>query len=183
MSIVTETVDVSTPDGPMAAVVSRPDDNEPDPGIIVIQEIFGVNSNIQDIARRLAEEGYVAAAPDLFHRSGRLTTFAYTDFDGARAAVGALTDDGVVSDVSAVARYLGSQSTVAGVEIGITGYCYGGRVSFLSAARVPEIRAAAVYYGGGIVPNPSQPARGIPPIELAGRSTAPSSGSSAVRTR
>ena len=170
---VTETVDLQTPDGPMAAVVCRPDDAQSYPGIVVIQEVFGVNENIRSIAQRFAAEGYVAVAPDMFHRKGRLRTVAYGDFQTVGILREGLTDDGVVSDVSSAVAHLRGREDVLGRGVGITGYCFGGRVSFLAACRVDRIEAAAVYYGGGIVPNPARPQPGPAPIEFAERISAP----------
>ena len=172
MDTVREVVDVTGPDGPMATVVYKPADGQRYPAIVVIEEIFGVNANIQDIARRFAAEGYVAAAPDLFHRAGRLLTVAYTDFPGTAKLREGLTDDHLVGDLSAVVAYLQSNDSVSRSEVGITGYCFGGRVSYLAACRVPGIGAAAVYYGGGIVPREGQPVVGTPLIDQTDQITA-----------
>ena len=150
MAVTHEIVDVQTPDGTMPTYLYRPDDDQPHPSVIVIQEIFGVNANIRGIAQRFAEEGYVAAAPDVFYRSGRLLEVPYTDFDTARGLMQSVTDDGVVSDVSAVMRYLQAYPHALQGRVGITGYCFGGRVSFLAATAVEGLSAAAVYYGGRI---------------------------------
>ena len=77
METTEQIVDVQTPDGVMAVPTYRPTEGGPHPAIIVIMEAFGVNSNITGLAQRFAAEGYVAAAPDLFHRSGRLRFAPY----------------------------------------------------------------------------------------------------------
>ena len=173
METVREVVDINTSDGPMASIVYRPADGNQYPAVIVIEEIFGVNDHIQDVARRFAAEGYVAAAPDLFHRAGRLLTVPYSDMPGTAKLREGLTEDHLVGDLSAVVAYLQSSPSVSRPEVGITGYCYGGRVSYLAACRVEGIGAAAVYYGGGIVPRPDQPVTTTPLIELTDRITCP----------
>ena len=151
-------VDLKVPDGTMATFDYRPSGDERLPAIIVIQEIFGVNENIQSIARRFAEEGYATTAPDLFHRTGRLQIIKYGDMDTVAKAREGMTDDGLVEDLKAVVAHLQADPRVDPDRIGIVGYCMGGRVSFLAAARVPGLAAAAVYYGGGIVPREGSPA-------------------------
>ncbi len=173
MEPVSEVVDLQTPDGPMAAVVARPADAGSYPAIIVAQEAFGVNGHIQDLGQRFAAEGYVTVAPDLFHRAGRLQTAAYGDFEAVGKLRTGMSDDGTVGDLNAVVAYLRQDPHVSGPEVGITGYCMGGRVSFLAACRVEGAGAAAVYYGGGIVPRPDQPASGPAPIDLAGQIACP----------
>ena len=151
MPVTHEIVDVQTPDGAMATYLYRPDDDQPRPSVIVIQEIFGVNANIRAIAQRFAEEGYVAAAPDVFYRSGRLQEIPYADMQQAIGLMQSLTDDGVVSDLNAVMRYLQAYPHALQGRVGVTGYCFGGRASFLAATAVEGLSAAAVYYGGRIV--------------------------------
>ena len=169
METVREVVDIETPDGPMASIVYRPSDGNQYPAIIVIEEIFGVNDHIQDVARRFAAEGYVAVAPDLFHRAGRLLTVPYSDMPGTAKLREGLTDDHLTGDLSKVVAYLQSSPSVSRPEVGITGYCYGGRVSYLAACSVEGIGAAAVYYGGGIVPRPDQPVTATPLVDLTDR--------------
>ena len=174
MAIVEEIVDLQVPDGTMATCTYRPDDDEPHPAVIVIQEIFGVNSHIKDVARRIAGQGYVTAAPDMFHRTGRLNTLPYDQMQEAGKLREGMTDDGIVADLTTLVTHLQQDSRVLSDRIGITGYCMGGRVSFLAACRVPGINAAAVYYGGGIVPREdAPPAQGPAPIDLAHQITCP----------
>lgn len=150
MSTVHEIVDLQVPDGTMATYVYRPDDDDPHPAVIVVQEIFGVNANVRGIAERFAAEGYVAAAPDIFHRSGRLMDVPYSDMDQARSLAGTTSPEGLLSDLNTVVRHLQGHPNALQGKLGITGYCFGGRVSFLAATQIPGITVAAVYYGGGI---------------------------------
>ena len=151
MPVTHEIVDVQTPDGTMATYIYRPDDDQPHPSVIVVQEIFGVNANIRSIAQRFAEEGYVAAAPDVFYRSGRLQEIPYSEMQQAIGMMQSITDDGILGDLNAVMRYLQAYPHALQGRTGITGYCFGGRVSFLAATAVEGLSAAAVYYGGRIV--------------------------------
>ncbi len=147
MSVQGEMIDL----GGMPAYVARPAGAGPSPAVLVIQEAFGLNDHITDVARRVAGEGYVALAPDLFHRGGKGRTAGYDQLPKALELMGSLTDDGVVADVSSAIAWLDKQPSVRAGRIGIMGFCMGGRVSFLSAAALPDkITAAAPFYGGGI---------------------------------
>ena len=122
------------------------------PGLVLIQEIFGVNEQIQDVARRLAGLGFVVVAPDMMHRGGAWQTFSYDDFPGARQGMSHLNEELVVADMAAAFDYLAAQPDVDPARMGILGFCFGGRASLMAAYRLPErVKAAAVFYGGGIV--------------------------------
>ncbi|HXY93868.1 MAG TPA: dienelactone hydrolase family protein, partial [Acidimicrobiia bacterium] len=100
----TKTIELSTPDGPMDLYVATPD-GQPKGAVIVIQEAFGVNDHIQDVARRFATEGYYAVAPAIFHRAGGGTA-PYDDFSKVMPLFEGLTDDGVLMDVDATLGHL-----------------------------------------------------------------------------
>ena len=115
---------------------------------MVIQEAFGVNDHIQDVTRRFAAAGYQAVAPHLFHRTGA-PAYGYDDFTVVIPHVMPLTDDGLLADVRAALDHL----RAAGWDdrqIGIVGFCMGGRVTFLVAAH-EALGAGVGFYGGGIV--------------------------------
>lgn len=143
----TRTVELTTPDGPMACYEARPE-GELRGGVIVIQEAFGVNDHIQDVTRRFATEGYHAVAPHLFHRAGGGTA-PYGDFAKVIPLYEGLTDDGILMDVDAARDHLHAAALVDD-QIGIVGFCFGGRVTFLVALE-HALGAAAGFYGGGIV--------------------------------
>jgi carboxymethylenebutenolidase len=145
----TQTIELATADGPMAVYEAVPDGNARG-AVIVIQEAFGVNDHIQDVARRFAEEGYHAVAPAIFHRAGGGTA-PYDDFSKVMPLFEGLTDDGVLMDVDAVIDHLHEAGFSDGT-IGIVGFCFGGRVTFLIAAR-RKIGAGVGFYGGGITHN------------------------------
>jgi len=150
MEIRTETVTLSAPDGPMPAHLCRPASGGPYPGVIVIQEAFGLNPHIKDVTERIAREGYVTAAPDLFYRFGS-PVVPYEDLPKAISYIQKLEDTKVMTEVGAVIAHLKSLKDVRGDRIGITGFCMGGRVTFQAACQHPtEIKAAVSFYGGGI---------------------------------
>ena len=173
MDTAAETTDLTVPDGTMMTFSYHPADGQPRPAIIVIQEAFGVNDHIQDVAQRFAAEGYFTTAPDLFHRVGRNKTVTMGDMEAAGKLREGMTDGGIVDDLNAVVAYLNSNPLAQGGKIGIVGYCMGGRVSFLAACKVPGISATAVYYGGNIVPRPDAPATGPVLLDQAGGISGP----------
>ncbi|MGC8627164.1 MAG: dienelactone hydrolase family protein [Acidimicrobiales bacterium] len=141
------TLEVPTADGEMALYEAEPD-GPARAAVVVVQEAFGVNEHIEDVTRRLAKAGYRAVAPHLFHRTGD-PVLDYTNFDKVMPHMGALSEAGILSDLDAALSHLAA----AGFEArrtGIVGFCMGGSVSFLAAARRP-LGAAVTFYGGGIL--------------------------------
>jgi carboxymethylenebutenolidase len=116
-------------------------------GIVVIQEIFGVNDHIEDVCRRLAAEGWLAVAPHLFHRSGD-PKLGYEAMDEGRAHAQELTADGVLADVDAAFARL-AEAGIPRSRTGIVGFCMGGSVALVTAVRC-EVGAAVTFYGGGV---------------------------------
>jgi carboxymethylenebutenolidase len=141
------------------------------PAVVVIQEIWGVNSHIQSVTDRLPAQGYVGLAPALFHREGPMTLGLYEEMEPALARLGRCTDAQIIADVRAAAAYLKAQPFVDPQRIGIVGFCFGGRVSYQSACNVPDLKAAVVYYGGRILQPLGGP--GPAPVEQTGNITAP----------
>jgi carboxymethylenebutenolidase len=141
------TVTLDTRDGAMDLYEVEPD-GEPRGAIIVVQEAFGVNDHIQDVTRRFAAEGYHAVAPAFFHRAGGGTA-PYDDFSQVMPLFEGISDDGILTDVDATIAHLEGRGFDRS-RIGIVGFCFGGRVTFLTAAR-RELAAAVGFYGGGIV--------------------------------
>lgn len=124
----------------MRIYMGLPERPGPHPGIVIAQHAGGVDAQIQDAVHRLHREGYVVAAPELFHRQP-------AKVEGARTAL--LKDNEIIADVNATIAHLKSlRMTVA--PLGIAGFCMGGRVTYLMACVQPEFKAAAVFYGGGI---------------------------------
>jgi len=117
-------------------------------GIIVLQEAFGVNRHIRDVADRFAHEGYLAIAPELFHRTAPGFEGSYTDFSTALPHYQAVTEPGLEADLTAAYNWLLSRGVTKAASVG---FCLGGRVSFLANTVLP-LQAAVSYYGGGIAP-------------------------------
>src|ERR1700761_6249889 len=153
MEIRSEYVELKVSDGTtMQAWTARPAESGSLPGLLVFQEAFGVNAHIRDVAQRIAREGYVAIAPELFHRSAAPgLEVRYDDFPSAMPHMKALTEQGLADDVRAAYEWLRDSSHVTPDRIGSIGFCMGGRVSFLANATI-ELRAAISFYGGGIAP-------------------------------
>ena len=122
--------------------------DSPRGAVIVIQEAFGVNDHIKSVADRIAGAGYLAVAPDMFHRTGS-GPVPYGDFEKVIEHMKVLDDDKILEDVDAAIDHLRTAG-FSTPQIGIVGFCFGGRVTFLTAAR-RAIGAAVGYYGGGIV--------------------------------
>jgi carboxymethylenebutenolidase len=143
----------------MPCHLARPASGGPYPGLVVVQEAFGLNENIKNLTDRFAQEGFVAIAPNLFFRFPD-NVVPYSDLPRAIGLVGKLQDDQVVADMSAAVNYL---KGLAGVKpnIGTVGFCMGGRVAFLAACRISEVKASAPFYGGGMV-TPRQPGSKAP---------------------
>jgi carboxymethylenebutenolidase len=116
-------------------------------GLVVAQEIFGVNHHIRAVADRFAEAGYLAIAPALFDRARKKVEFGYTpdDITKGREIMQSVHLDNVMKDVSAAAAV----AQAAG-KVGVVGYCWGGTVAWASATRLDGIAASVAYYGGGI---------------------------------
>ncbi len=148
--IKTETVTLPVSDGTsMPAYVARPTSAGPHPGLLVMQEAFGVNAHIKDVTERFAREGYTAIAPALFHRTAPNFEGEYTNFEAAMPHMGALTDAGQTADIQAAYQWLTTDGGASAVAS--TGYCMGGRASFLADILL-SLKASVSYYGGGIAP-------------------------------
>jgi carboxymethylenebutenolidase len=136
---------------PMPAHVAVPEGAGPWPAVMVIEEIFGVNRHIREVTERVAREGYVAVAPNIFHRSAPDLELDYDDAGRKRGMELAmqLTSDGLLADLRATIAFLRARPDVRGDRIGCMGFCIGGHVTYLAACET-DVRAAASFYGGGI---------------------------------
>lgn len=146
-----ERVEISVAGGTMGGYLARPDDDSECPAVLVFMEIFGVNRHIRDVADRLASEGYVALAPDYFHRTGPGVELAYDDAGMAEGMelLGALVADEMIADSKAALDFLRARPDVRSDRIGACGFCIGGHMTYLTACET-DIQAAASFYGGGI---------------------------------
>jgi carboxymethylenebutenolidase len=121
------------------------------PGLVLYQEIFGVNEHIRAVAEQYALDGFVVLVPDIFWRQSPRVELGYEAEDRAKgvALAGALKPEQLMLDMQAAVAALRGLSQVAGRKVGAIGYCMGGRLAYMSAA-LAEIDAAVCYYGGGI---------------------------------
>ena len=152
-------IDVPTPVGMMPACLARPvERDEPTPGVLVMMEGVGLNAHLRSVARRLAGEGCVALAPDLYWRGGKGRSFGYDEIAKAWSVMrelysleGTRLGDWLETDIGAAITYLKSQPFVRGDRVGVTGFCLGGRITIDVATCFPDvISAAAPFYGAGI---------------------------------
>lgn len=140
-----EDVLVPTADSQMQAYVARPNRRGRNPVVIVVSEVFGVHEYIRDVCRRLAKQGYFAIAPAFFHRAG--DPAGLTDFAEIRKLVGTATNEQVMGDIAATLSWLGRQPGVDPRRMGITGFCWGGAVVWMTASRFDRFRAGVAWYG------------------------------------
>jgi carboxymethylenebutenolidase len=141
-----EEITLATADGDMPTYLATPP-GDASGGIVVVQEAFGVTPHIQSICRRLADAGYTAIAPALFHRIGS-PVHDYGDFNAVMPSMGSLTAGGIETDLDAAFAYLHERG-FDDARIGIVGFCMGGTVAFFAATQW-QLGAAVTFYGGGI---------------------------------
>lgn len=138
-------VKVPTRDGRMPAYRARPRNAENPPVVLVIHEIFGVHEHIKDLCRRLAHAGYYAIAPDLYARVGDATKVS--DIPTLMSTIVSKTSDAQVkSDLDAAVAFAASEKANTG-RLAVTGFCWGGRQTWLYTEANPNVRAAAAWYG------------------------------------
>jgi carboxymethylenebutenolidase len=148
----TSTIQVPAGNLQIDAYLAKPTSPGSYPGIIVLQEIFGVNVHIREVTERIAQQGYVVIAPALFQRQAPGFETGYTPEDveiGRKYAWLQTTASELLSDIQAVINYLKTLPQVKKDGFGCIGFCFGGHVAYL-AATLPDIKATASFYGAGI---------------------------------
>lgn len=148
MQIEQQEIFIATPEGEMPAFLCIPREDYPKSAIMVLMEAFGLTPHIKDITKRIAQEGYLAIAPDLYYRDFPDNKFSYDEVESARSMMSSLdfnqTLDG---DIKATLNYLKSRSDVSSDLIGVTGFCFGGSMTFYTATKLSnEIAVAAPFY-------------------------------------
>ncbi len=157
MEIHSEFVATKVSDGTsMRLYVARPTGALAVRGLLVMQEAFGINAHIRDVTERFAREGFLAAAPELFHRTGAGFEGRYDDFTACMPHMKELRDPNMEADFRASYDWLRANGVAAGAPIAAAGFCMGGRAAFLAAITLP-LECAVSFYGGGIAPNPTNP--------------------------
>src|SRR5262245_30198592 len=146
--LVTETVNYPDPDGEtLMGYLARPSAGEPKPAVVVIQEWWGLNDHIKDVANRFAEQGYVALAPDLYKG------VVVTEPDEAMKLVMELDMAEAVREIQHGIDFLQGQDYVAGEKVGIVGFCMGGGLALQTALAEDNLGAAVAFYGRPLPPD------------------------------
>lgn len=135
---------VSVSGKPMRVYIGVPEGEQRRVGLLVAQHGGGVDGFIQDIVNRLFRQGYVAAAPELYHRQP-------ADVKDNITRIGMLKDDEITADMNATLAHMKGLKEAAVGPVGIVGFCMGGRVSYLMATANSEIKACTVFYGGNVL--------------------------------
>ena len=138
-------VQVPAGDRSVPAYRAKPAGGGPRPVILVVQEIFGVHTWLQDIVRRLAKAGYYAIAPDCYVRQGDASKVSEIS-ELVRTIVSRVPDEQVLNDLDTVAKFSGTDGGNSKI-LGITGFCWGGRIVWLYAAHNPALKAGVAWYG------------------------------------
>jgi len=148
-AITTQWIDVDSAAGRFGAYLALPPAGR-GPGLLLLQEIFGVNPHIRSVVEQYALDGFVVLAPDLFWRDAPRVELGYEGADRARAMtlLQAMRPETTLADLRASLVALRSRPECAG-KVGALGYCMGGRLAY-NAAALAELDAAVAYYGGGI---------------------------------
>jgi len=149
VEITTGMVQVKGEAGAMPSYLARPQGEGKHAGVVVVQEAFGLNKHIKEVTDRIAREGYVALAPDLYYRE-KGAVVGYDNLPEAIRLMMGLADEKIVADMKGAVDHLKAQAFVQADRIGVTGFCMGGRVTFLTACRNGDVKAAVPFYGGGI---------------------------------
>jgi carboxymethylenebutenolidase len=138
-------VKIPTADGEMPAYRAMPSKGDNFPVVLVVQEIFGVHEHIKDICRRLAKEGYLAIAPELYARQGDVSKL--TDFQEIISkVVSKVPDKQVMSDLDASVAWAKKNKGDTS-KLAVTGFCWGGRIVWLYSAHNPDLKAGVAWYG------------------------------------
>ena len=155
-------VDVRTPDGVADAYIAHPDDGNPHPGVLVIQDGFGVRPGLRALADRIAAHGYTVLLPNAYYRHGRAPVIELPElidpaqrpeiFQQVVPMIRELTPGLLRSDAAAYLEWLAAAPQVAEGKVGVTGYCMGARLAVLIAAMFPDrVAAVAGFHGGPLV--------------------------------
>ena len=145
-------VKIPVKDGEVPAYHAMPAGGRNLPTVLVVQEIFGVHEHIKDVCRRLAKAGYLAIAPELYARQGDVSKL--TDIDQIRPIVAKVPDAQVMSDLDAAAAWAAKNGGDP-AKLAVTGFCWGGRITWMYAAHNPQVKAGVAWYGR-VVGQPSE---------------------------
>jgi carboxymethylenebutenolidase len=157
-------VKIPVQDGEIPAYRAMPASGSDFPVVLVVQEIFGVHEHIQDICRRFAKLGYLAIAPEMFARQGDVSKISDTQQIISKV-VSKVPDAQVMSDLDATVAWAGKSAKGNIDKLGITGFCWGGRITWLYSAYNPKVKAGVAWYGRLV--SESKPLTPKNPIDIA----------------
>jgi carboxymethylenebutenolidase len=156
--VIEELLEVRTPDGTTDALLVRPESRDPLPAVINLTDGLGFRQAFADQSKRIAEQGYVVLAPNIFYRTSKLPVFDFEpDFASERTRTrfgelkAPLTPDAMMRDGSAYVDFLAAQPFVCSAPMGVIGFCFAGQFALrVAAARPDRIGAAASFHGAGL---------------------------------
>ena len=168
--IIAGEIKIPVSDGEIPAYRAMPANGSKFPVTIVVQEIFGVHEHIKDICRRFAKLGHVAIAPEMYARQGNVSKIENIQ-EIVSKVVSKVPDSQVMSDLDATVAYAAKSGNGDTSKLGITGFCWGGRVVWLYAAHNPKLKAGVAWYGRLV----GQPSANTPkhPVDIAAQLNAP----------
>jgi len=140
-----KTISLTASDGHSFEAYEAKPDGDIKAGLVVIQEIFGVNDHMKEVTDEFAEHGYWAVCPAFFDRMQPGMVLSYSDMGAGRDAVGKISDDMVIADINAAADHVRSAG-----KVGVIGYCWGGAMAFLGASKA-KVDCGVSYYGTRII--------------------------------
>jgi len=159
-------VKIPVADGNIPAYRAQPAGGKNLPVVLVVQEIFGVHEHIKDVCRRLAKLGYLAIAPELYARQGDVSKM--TDFKKIiETVVSKVPDVQVMSDLDATVAWAKASGAGDTAKLGITGFCWGGRIVWLYAAHNPALKAGVAWYGRLVPPGAPDELHPKHPVDVA----------------
>ena len=164
-------VKVPVKDGEIPAYRAMPAKGGSFPTVLVVQEIFGVHEHIKDVCRRFAKLGYFAIAPEMYARQGDVSKL--TQFPDILKIVSKVPDAQVMSDLDAAVAYAKSTGKADTAKLGVTGFCWGGRIVWLYSAHNPDLKAGVAWYGRIVNVGPDSPLQPQYPIDVAADLKAP----------
>lgn len=160
---------IPTDEGEIPGYRAMPSEGRAFPVVLVVQEIFGVHEHIKDVCRRLAKSGYLAVAPELYARQGDVSSLS--EIDQIRTIVAKVPDAQVMTDLDAAVAWIKASGNGNVKKLGVTGFCWGGRIVWLYAAHSAQVKAGVAWYGRLVgKANELQPAH---PLDMAASLKAP----------
>ena len=160
---------IPTDEGEIPGYRAMPSEGRSFPAVLVVQEIFGVHEHIKDVCRRLAKSGYLAVAPELYARQGDVSSLS--EIEQIRTIVAKVPDAQVMTDLDATVGWIKASGDGNVEKLGVTGFCWGGRIVWLYAAHSAQVKAGVAWYGRLVgKANELQPAH---PLDMAASLKAP----------